>query len=62
MTAEEIANKISSSPHQEFNLDKFKNIEQIKSKINNLEDLYESDKKFEKNSNEQYIFTRVYFA
>lgn len=48
MTAEEIANKISSSPHQEFNLDKFKNIEQIKSKINNLEDLYESDKKFEK--------------
>ena len=48
MTAEEIASKISSSPHQEFNLDKFKNIEQIKSKINNLEDLYESDKKFEK--------------
>ena len=48
MTAEEIANKISSSPHQEFNLDKYKNIEQIKNKINNLEDLYERDKKFKK--------------
>ena len=33
MTAEEIANKISSSPHQEFNLDEFKNIEQIKIKL-----------------------------
>ena len=62
MTAEEIANKISSSPHQEFNLDEYKNMEQIKNKINNLEDLYERDKKFKKIPMNGTYLHRVYFT
>ena len=44
----QLSEKIKVSPHQEYNLDKFTNIENIKQKISNLEDLYERGHKYQK--------------
>lgn len=45
---EKMSQKIKASPHQEFNFDKFTNLNNIKSKIENLEDLYERGHKYQK--------------
>ena len=47
-TINKISQKIKASPHQEFNFDKFTNLNNIKSKIENLEDLYERGHKYQK--------------
>mgnify|MGYP004136774537 FL=1 len=44
----QLSEKIKVSPHQEYNLDKFTNIENIKQKISNLEDPYERGHKYQK--------------
>ena len=43
MKPEEIIKKIENSPHEEFNLEEFKNKEYILRKIKNCEDIYNRD-------------------
>tara|TARA_B100001093_G_scaffold515383_1_gene591597 strand:+ start:53 stop:862 length:810 start_codon:yes stop_codon:yes gene_type:complete len=43
-----IAKKIKTFPHTEYNIEKFTNIENIKKRVENLEDLFDRGYKFEK--------------
>ncbi len=45
---QKLSQKIKASPHQEFNLEKFTNLNNIKVKIENFEDLYERGHKYQK--------------
>ena len=47
-TPEFISNKLSNFSHQEYNNDNYNNIELIKNRIDNYEDLFGNDSKFEK--------------
>ena len=45
-----ISKKIKTFPHTEYDIEKFTNLENIKRRINNLEDLFDRGYKFEKTS------------
>lgn len=45
---EKLSQKIKVSPHQELNLEKFTNLNNIKKRIENFEDLYERGHKYQK--------------
>jgi len=50
---ETISKKIKTFPHKEYDIEKYTNIENIKKKINNMEDLFDRGYKFEKVSIDQ---------
>tara|TARA_B100000035_G_C21014372_1_gene561066 strand:+ start:543 stop:1352 length:810 start_codon:yes stop_codon:yes gene_type:complete len=50
---ETISKKIKTFPHKEYDIEKFTNIENIKKRINNMEDLFDRGYKFEKISIDQ---------
>ena len=58
-----IRKKIKTFPHSEYNIEKFKNIENIKKRIANLEDLFDRGYKFQKipinNSYPEYILKNL---
>jgi len=56
MRPEEIIKKIENSPHEEFNLEEFKNKEYISRKIKNCEDIYNRDITYHKiNLSKKYL-------
>lgn len=48
LTPNQLSKKIKVAPHQEYNLDKFTNIENIKKRIFKLEDVYGRGHKYQK--------------
>ena len=50
---ETISKKIKTFPHKEYDIEKFTNIENIKKRINNMEDIFDREYKFEKISIDQ---------
>ena len=43
-----ISKKIKTFPHSEYDIDEFTNLENIKKRVNNLEDIFARGYKFEK--------------
>ena len=48
-----ISQKIKAFPHTEYNIEKYTNLENIKKRIDNLEDLFDRGYKFEKKKIDQ---------